>query len=168
MSWESYQCPWRVKKKKKKKVTDNNFSWLSNKLVFRFFYLFLNSKIIFASFLVVCSIAFINAGPLSIVDEGIYTAIHAILKNEYPGEDEKSQCMIDDFRRNHVADKFYTPDLLFNTDKLRREIQPHVDEANLKCTLITFFQSPLGIAALVLLFLLALSIICCLIRCICC
>lgn len=138
------------------------------------------------TFFAVCSFAFIQCNFIKdSIDEGIYAAIHSILKNQYPDEPEKSQCMIDDFRRNHVADKFYTPDLITNTEKLKREIQvcvdknlldsmtnshfqPYVDEANLKCTLIAFFQSPLGICVLVALFLLAISIICCLIRCICC
>lgn len=127
------------------------------------------NKVILIAFLAVCSVAVIECNLLKgLADDGVYTAIEAILKNQYPNEDEKTKCMVDDFRRNHVADKFYTPDILFNQDKLQREIQPYVDEANVKCTLIVFFQSPLGIAALVLLFLLALSIICCLIRCICC
>lgn len=65
------------------------------------------------------------------IDDGVYAAIHAILKNQYPNEPEKAQCMVDDFRRNKVADKFYTPDLLFNSDKLQREIKPYTDEANL-------------------------------------
>lgn len=73
--------------------------------------------------------------------------------------------MIDEFKSNHLADKFYTPDLLFNTEKLKREIQPFVDEADKKCEFL-FFQSPLGIAVLILALLLTLTIICCLIRCI--
>lgn len=39
-----------------------------------------------------------------------------------------SFAVVDDFRRNKVADKFFTSDLLFNTAKLEREIQPYVDE----------------------------------------
>lgn len=140
---------------------------LDNKLVSSN-YLF--SKVALITFLTVCSLAFCVHGNVlkNAIDDGVYGAIHAILKNQYPDEPEKSQCMVDDFRRNKVADKFYTPDLLFNNDKLQREIQPYVDEANLKCTLIVFFQSPIGICVLVGLFLLAISIICCLIRCICC
>lgn len=80
------------------------------------------------AFIAVCSFACAQG---NILDDGIYTAIHAILKNQYPNEPEKTQCMIDDFRRNKVADKFYTVDLVFNTEKLQREIQPYVDEANL-------------------------------------
>lgn len=127
------------------------------------------NKIIFLTFIAVCSVAFVQGNVLKgLVDDGIYFSIHKILDQQYPNEPQKTQCMVDDFRRNKVADKFYTADLLVNQEKLSREIQPFVDEANLKCTLIIFFQSPLGICVLVALFLLAISIICCLIRCICC
>lgn len=121
------------------------------------------------SFIAVCTLAIVQGNVFKgFADEGIYEAIRVVLKRQYPDNDQKVSCMVDDFRRNKVADKFYTFDLLTNQDKLSQEIQPYVDEANIKCTIIEFFQSPLGIAALVLLFLLALSIICCLIRCICC
>lgn len=127
------------------------------------------NKLIFITFIVVCSSAVAQSGIFKgFVDDTIYGAIHVVLKNQYPHEPEKTDCMIADFRRNKVADKFYTPDLLVDQDKLAREIQPFIDEANLKCTLIQFFQSPLGICVLIALFLLAISIICCLIRCICC
>jgi hypothetical protein len=65
-------------------------------------------------------------------DDRIYDAIQIVLKNQYPDNQAKVQCMVDDFRRNKVADKFYTIDLLTNNEKLSKEIQPYVDEANLK------------------------------------
>lgn len=84
------------------------------------------------SFFVVCSVAFIQGNIIKdAIDDGVYSAIHAILRNQYPDEPEKAQCMTDDFRRNKIADKFYSADLLLNTDKLQKEIQPYVDEANL-------------------------------------
>lgn len=71
-------------------------------------------------------------------------------------------------RRNKVADKLYSPDIILNQEKLANEVKPYVDGAQIKCQLITFFKSPLGICVLIALFILALSIICGLIRCICC
>ncbi|CRK97808.1 CLUMA_CG011184, isoform A [Clunio marinus] len=116
------------------------------------------NKVTLISFFVICSIAYIQGNIITnAIDDGIYGAIHQILKNQYPENPEKAQCMVDDFRRNHVADKFYTPDLLFNNDKLQREIQPYVDKASIQCNVILFFQSPLGICVLVALFLLAIS-----------
>lgn len=95
------------------------------------FYSF-SSKVALITFIAVCSCAFIQANVLkSFADDAVYTAIHAILKNQYPQEPEKVQCMLDDFRRNKIADKFYTPDIILNNEKLQREIQPYVDEANL-------------------------------------
>ena len=62
------------------------------------------------------------------IDDGVYGIIHIMLRSEYP--DEKAKCMVDDFRSNKVVDKFFSADLLFNNEKLKREIQPYVDFAN--------------------------------------
>lgn len=130
---------------------------------------FFSSKLVLLSFIALCSVALVQGNVLKgFVDDGIYGAISLVLKQQYPGQEEKTKCMVDDFRRNKVVDKFYTFELITNQEKLSREIQPYVDEANLKCTLILFFQSPIGICVLVALFVLAILIICCLIRCICC
>lgn len=127
------------------------------------------NKYIFIGFVAVCFAAAAQGNIFkTFADDRIYDAIEVVLRNQYPDNHKKVQCMVDDFRRNKVADKFYTIELLTNQEKLNREIQPYVDEANLKCSLIEFFQSWIGIAVLICLFLLALSIICCLIRCICC
>jgi hypothetical protein len=141
---------------------------LANQLVF-FFFLHFCSKVVLISFVAICSLAFVQSNIIkNAIDDTVYAAIHVILKNQYPNEPEKAQCMVDSFRRNHVADKFYTPDIVLNTAKLEKEIQPYADEANFTCSLIAFFQSPIGICVIVALFILAISIICCLIRCICC
>lgn len=126
-------------------------------------------KIVLLSFIAICTIAAVQGNIFkTFADDRIYDVIKIVLKNQYPDNEKKVECMVDDFHRNKVADKFYSIDLLTNHEKLSREMQPYVDEANLKCTLIEFFQSPLGICVLIAFFLLALSIICCLIRCICC
>ncbi|KAL7037449.1 hypothetical protein ACKWTF_009227 [Chironomus riparius] len=122
------------------------------------------NKLIFITFVIVCSSAVAQNGMFKgFVDDTIYGAIHVVLKNQYPHEPEKTDCMIADFRRNKVADKFYTPDLLVDQDKLAKKIQPFIDESNYNCT-FQFFQSPLGICVLIALFLLAIGFICCLIR----
>ncbi|KAG5681726.1 hypothetical protein PVAND_011136 [Polypedilum vanderplanki] len=126
------------------------------------------NKIFIIAFITTSLIASSNCGIKDFVDDGIYTTIHAILKNQHPTEPEKTDCIIADFRRNKVADQFYTTDLILDHGKLIRKVQPYLDEANFKCSLILFFQSPLGICAILALFLLAFSFICCLIRCICC
>lgn len=126
------------------------------------------SKLILTAAIFVFSFALIQCGVKDFTDDAIYSAMTVVLKNQHPDDDGKVECMIADLRRNKVADKFYTADLLINQDKLAREIQPYTDEANFKCTLILFFQTPIGICVIVALFLLAFSVICCLIRCICC
>jgi hypothetical protein len=92
----------------------------------------ISSKVVFITFVAICSAAFVQANVLkNWTDDGIYGAIHVILNNEYPQQATKTQCMVDDFRRNKIADKFYTVDLLTNPEKLKAEIQPYVDSANL-------------------------------------
>lgn len=39
--------------------------------------------------------------------------------------------MAEDFRRNRIADKFYTTDLITNPDKLSKELQPYLDATDL-------------------------------------
>lgn len=75
------------------------------------------------SFIAVCIVAFAQANILKgFADDGIYEAIRVVLKRQYPDNEVKVSCMVDDFRRNKVADKFYTFDLLTNQDKLSREV----------------------------------------------
>lgn len=38
--------------------------------------------------------------------------------------------MVNNFRRNNAADKLYTFDIIFNPDKLKKEIKPYVDKAD--------------------------------------
>lgn len=85
----------------------------------------------------------------SIPNDRIYDLIHVILKNQYPDEPEKTDCMLKDFKQNKFADKFYTPDRLPDEEKLAREIKPFIDEINIKCTLIQFFKSTLGISVII-------------------
>lgn len=98
------------------------------------------SKLIFATLVVVIAAAFAQGNIFkNFADDRIYDAIEVVLRNQYPDNQKKVQCMVDDFRRNKVADKFYTIDLLTNQEKLSKEIQPYVDEANLK-VILTFLQ----------------------------
>lgn len=84
------------------------------------------------SFFVICSITFIQGNIFrEAIDGGIYTIIDSMLKDEYKDNPKKAECMSKDFRSNNIADKFYTVDIVTNTEKLQRELQPFIDEANL-------------------------------------
>lgn len=88
-------------------------------------------------------------------NEMIYNNIQNILKNKYQGQDDKIQCMMDEFRRINITDKLssLTPfDLIVNQDKLRWMIQPFVDDANFKCKFIMSFQSPLVLFLIIIIF----------------
>ncbi|KAJ6641035.1 hypothetical protein Bhyg_05968 [Pseudolycoriella hygida] len=127
------------------------------------------NKIAVCSFLVICTITLIQGNIFkTVIDDGIYSLIDTYVKDQYKDNPRKAECMSEDFRRNRIADKFYTADIITNPDKLSRELQPYIDAADLKCDVVAFLLSPWGIGILVLIAcLLALSCICCLIRCIC-
>jgi hypothetical protein len=75
------------------------------------------------SFIAVCSLAIVQGNVFKgFADDAIYEAIRVVLRRQYPDNDQKVACMVDDFRRNKVADKFYTFDLLTNQDKLSQEV----------------------------------------------
>lgn len=87
-----------------------------------------SSKITVLALFVICSITFIQGNFVkSIVDEGIYTLIDAFVNDKYKDNPKKAECMSKDFRQNQVANKFYTT----NPEKLSRELQPFIDEADL-------------------------------------
>lgn len=94
-----------------------------------------SSKIAVFTFFVVCSITLIQGNIIKdALDEGIYSLIDVYLKDQYKDNPRKAECMSEDFRRNHIVDKFYTTDLITNPDKLSRELQPYRDASNLsKC-----------------------------------
>ncbi|KAG4069957.1 hypothetical protein HA402_015181 [Bradysia odoriphaga] len=127
------------------------------------------SKIAVVALFAICSITYVQGNIFTnAINDGIYSVIDALLKDKYQDNPRKAECMSEDFRRNHIADKFYTTDLLVNQEKLSRELQPYIDAANLKCDVVAFLMSPLGIGIMVLIAcMLAISCICCLIRCIC-
>lgn len=150
---------------------------------------FVFSKLALIAFFVICSITFIQGNIIkSFIDDGIYAVIDTSMKDRYGDNQKKAECMSDDFRRNRIADKFYTTDVITNPEKLSKELQPYIDEADLsmytvvinkcniiniclffiECEVIAFIQSPWGIGILLLLAcMIILSCICCLIRCIC-
>jgi len=109
-----------------------------------------------------------NAFRIPIVDDAIYKAIHGLLLVDNPDKPELVKCIVDDFKGNKIADKFYTPDLLINTAKLKEEINPYLEVAQVKCNIALFIQSPLGIFALIAVLLLLILSCCCVIKCIFC
>lgn len=79
------------------------------------------------------SIAYVQG---NIVKDGIYTVIEVILKDKYRDNPRKAECMLDDFKRNDIADKLLTTDLFINQEKLSRELQPYIDASNLSMEMI--------------------------------
>lgn len=93
-------------------------------------------------------------------DDSIYDSIKKFLQNQIPDDDEKVDCMVDYYRSNNVADKFYSIDLLLNQEKLRQELQPYADDADSNCNkVVRFIKSPLGLSAIVITSLILLIII---------
>lgn len=94
--------------------------------------MFVSSKLFVLAFFAICSITYIQGNILKdAIDDGIYTLIDSYIKDQYKDNPRKAECMSEDFRRNRVADKFYTTDIITNPEKLSRELQPYIDAANL-------------------------------------
>lgn len=66
-------------------------------------------------------------------DERIYNSIEKVLKNRYPDEEIKTKCMVGEFRRREVADKFISLELLNDQEVLSKDVETYISEANTKC-----------------------------------
>lgn len=127
------------------------------------------------SFIAICLTAScVKANVLSsLVDDGIYTAIDAIVNQKYKDKpEEERECISSKFRKDKVAEKFYTRDLLFNNQKLQKELEPYFSGTETYCEWIVFASTPLGICLMVGIAIMLLSLIIGLLvalcRCICC
>lgn len=131
---------------------------------------FLNcSKCICISLVVISVLALSQENYIkSITDDAIYKSIYGVLLATRPDQPALVKCMVDDFKGNKIADKFYSDDLLVNISKLQDEIEPYVGVAEAKCNIALFLQSPFGICILIAILLLLILCCCCIIKCICC
>jgi len=127
------------------------------------------SKCILTAFVVASMVAFSQGYSIkNAFDEPIYKAIYVALVARYPDDPQLAKCISDDFRGSKIADKFYTIELLTNQEKLQKEIEPHVNAAEIKCKIGLFAQSTLGIFVLIAILLVLILISCCIIKCLCC
>jgi hypothetical protein len=101
-------------------------------------------------------------------DDSIYKSIQEVLTVKYPDEQKLVKCMVDDFRGDHIVDKFFSEDLLTDTDKLTKAIEKYENSARIKCKIGIFLESPFGVLALVVICLIIILISCCVIKCIWC
>jgi hypothetical protein len=126
--------------------------------------------LVLIAFIGICFATFAQSGVLNeFVDDGIYGAIEKIIEKRNPHKThDEIKCIVESFKDDKLVDKFYTADLLFNHQKLEREIEPYLSNVSTKCEWIAFIKTPLGICCVVGLILAMLSIICGLIKCICC
>ncbi|KAG5667635.1 hypothetical protein PVAND_015609 [Polypedilum vanderplanki] len=97
-----------------------------------------------------------NDGNQTEIEE-FYTEIYTQLMKDTNGFKYKVDCMIEKFREKNLGEKYW--DLAENANRAHKEIQKHVDEVDFECGVIGFFQSPEGIVAVVVDFLLAFILI---------
>lgn len=127
------------------------------------------SKCICVSLLLVSALTLSQGDFIkSTIDDAIYKAIYGVLLANRPDQPALVKCMVDDFKSDKIADKFYSPDLLINSAKLEDEIRPYVYVAEAKCKAALFIQSPVGIIILIAVLLLLILCSCCIIKCLCC
>lgn len=67
------------------------------------------------------------------IDETVYDLIHDLLMERYPKEDSRVDCMVEALKENKNVDKFYSPQLLFNTDALKQKLEPYLPEVDKEC-----------------------------------
>jgi hypothetical protein len=67
------------------------------------------------------------------VDPSIFIAIKEVLIYNYGKSEALANCMVDDFRRNKIVEKFYSPELLSDLPQLAREIEPFIADAEQNC-----------------------------------
>lgn len=84
-----------------------------------------------------------------VVDEAVYAAIHENLKEQFRGNLDKAQCIIENFRENQVADSLQGLRIIDDHEKLQTEIKPLVRSVNWKCSIIAFTRSAFGICFLI-------------------
>lgn len=122
-------------------------------------------NLILLAFIGVC---FVSCVQSNFIDDGVYAGIKAIIDVRYPdkSQDER-QCMVDTFRKDDFVAKF-SKELSFDHKKLEKALDPYWSEVSTKCEWITFIKTPLGICIIVGIILILLSMICGLIKCICC
>ena len=113
------------------------------------------------SLLIISAIFMVNADIFkTFADNRIYASIKEVLNKTYPDDEEKVNCMVDYFQTNKIPDKFYSIVLLSNQDKLLRELEPYLDDAESNCNqVMKFIKSPLGLGVIVIAGLILLIII---------
>lgn len=129
--------------------------------------MFSHFRIKICFFAVVAFAAISSANVISdAADNLIYSAIYSglIADGKTPNQ---ASCLVDGFRQNHIADKLKSINIITNPEQLKRDIQPYVDAAEIKCYITEFIQTPIGIGVAIIVGLLLLAMACWLIRCIC-
>lgn len=66
----------------------------------------------------------------------IDSQIQGRIQNVISGIDKYSdaaECMAKNLMENRIVDRFYTPDLLFNPQKLKEELEPYLADAKSFC-----------------------------------
>ncbi|XP_037034758.1 uncharacterized protein LOC119073416 [Bradysia coprophila] len=76
--------------------------------------------------------------------------VHTYLRDQYKDNPTKCECMIEYFRLINIWEKFYSEDILGEQRNLVRDLRPYIEDADGKCTVVAFYESPWGIFVTVL------------------
>lgn len=68
------------------------------------------------------------------IDNAIYDVLHKELgQPEYNFTEEKAACIGQYLKTKGILEKFYVPEMLFNTQRLMTEVEPYLREARSNC-----------------------------------
>jgi hypothetical protein len=105
----------------------------------------------------------------SFQSEYIFEGIFKHLEEKYRDDPKLAKCMIDHFKKNKVAEKIYLIGEIFNPKiNLSEDIKTHEDKAKLKCKIVLFLKTPIGICIVSLILLSIIIFCCCILKKYCC
>lgn len=117
-------------------------------------------------FISVCLTSYVKCG---VIDSAIYGAIKGIVDVRYRNKSaDERQCIAETLNNDRYKDKSYADDLIYAHAKLEKDLEESFENAATKCEWIAFVKTPLGICIVIGIVLMLISMICGLIKCICC
>lgn len=67
------------------------------------------------------------------IDESIYDIIEGVLSEDYAKDNSSVGCLVEYLKENKIAEKFYRPELFFEIDVLKTELEPYLPAAATFC-----------------------------------
>lgn len=93
---------------------------------------------------------------------GYYAGLTEYLELKYPNEPEVVDCILNEFKNNHLEYETLNWKALQNPKKVSDKIVSHVEVYEVYCRVEDFILSPIGIICVILILLASIVCFCCL------